>query len=87
VVARTTKNPEEGVRIIISSRTGAFEDRVATTNALGRYAIYLPDGDWSVKVQMPSGRIYPASGGEITVSEGQITDTLGRQIPSLIITR
>jgi hypothetical protein len=87
VVSRTTKSAEEGVRIIISSRTGAFEDRVTTTDAYGRYAIHLPDGDWSVKVQMPSGRIYPASGGEITVTEGQIRDSLGRQVPSLIITR
>jgi hypothetical protein len=45
----------------------------------------LPDGDWTVKVAMPSGRVYAVS--QITISGGQITDDVGRDIPSLIITR
>jgi hypothetical protein len=71
--------------VIVSSRAGNYVDRVATTNASGQYAVKLPDGDWTVKVAMPSGRIYAVS--QITVSSGQIFDDAGRDIPSLIITR
>ena len=39
----------------------------------------------TVKVTMPSGRVYSVS--EITVSNGYITDNIGRDIPSLVITR
>jgi hypothetical protein len=85
VVSSETREAEENVRIILSSRTGAFTDKVALTNAYGRYAVRLPDGDWTVKVAMPSGRVYAVS--EITISGGQIVDNLGREIPSLTITR
>jgi hypothetical protein len=85
VVSGETGQPEEGVRLTVSSRAGAFVDRVQTTDAFGRYAIRLPDGDWTVKVTMPSGRTYSVS--QITVSGGQITDDLGRNVPSLTITR
>ena len=72
VKARDTNEPEEGVRVTISSRTKAFEDRVALTDAFGRFAVKVPDGDWIVNVTMPSGRVYSVS--EITVSNGLITD-------------
>ena len=85
VVSSDTRQAEEGVRIIVSNRLGKFENRVATTDAYGRYAVRLPDGDWTVKVDMPSGRVYPVS--QITISGGQIVDNFGRDIPSLTITR
>jgi hypothetical protein len=58
---------------------------VTLSDAFGRFAVKVPDGDWTVKVTMPSGRVYPVS--EITVSRGAITDEVGRDIPSLTITR
>lgn len=85
VKARTSGDPQEGVRVTLSSRTNAFEDRVQETDAAGRFAVRVPDGDWTVKVTMPSGRTYPVS--QITVSNGAITDDDGRDIPSLVITR
>jgi len=85
VLSSDTREAEEGVRVIVSSRPGNFVDRVATTDAFGHYAVRLPDGDWTVKVAMPSGRVYPVS--QITISGGQITDSYGQDIPSLIITR
>jgi len=85
VVSGDTGTTEEGVQLVVSSRTNAFTDRVANTDAFGRYAIKVPDGDWTVNVVMPSGRMYPVS--QITVSGGQITDDLGRNVPSLTITR
>jgi hypothetical protein len=85
VKARGTGDPEEGVRVTVTSRTNAFEDRVQSTDAAGRFAVRLPDGDWTVKVAMPSGRVYAVS--QITVSGGAVADDLGRDIPSLVITR
>jgi hypothetical protein len=82
---RETREPEEGVQIILSSRTRAFEDKFAMTNAFGEFAVRVPDGDWTVKVTMPSGRVYAVS--EITVSNGEISDGRGRDVPSLTITR
>jgi hypothetical protein len=58
---------------------------VAVTDASGRYKVRLPDGDWTVKVTMPSGRIYSLS--QLVVSGGQITDDAGRDVPTLIINR
>ncbi len=85
VVSSDTRQAEEGVRITVANRLGNFENRVATTDAYGRYAVRLPDGDWTVNVEMPSGRVYAVS--QITISGGQIVDNFGRDIPSLTITR
>jgi hypothetical protein len=85
VKARDTSEPEEGVRVTLSSRVGAFEDKSTLSDAFGRFTIRVPDGDWTVKVTMPSGRVYSVS--EITVSNGLVTDNIGRDIPSLVITR
>jgi hypothetical protein len=85
VKSRDTNEPEEGVRVTISNRMNAYEDRVTLTDAFGRFAVKVPDGDWTVNVSMPSGRVYSVS--QITVSNGLITDDIGRDIPSLVITR
>jgi len=85
VKTRDTNEPEEGVRVTISNRTNAYADRVALTDAFGRFAVKVPDGDWTVRVSMPSGRAYSVS--QITVSNGLISDDIGRDIPSLVITR
>ena len=77
--------PEEDVQITVSHRNNAFEDRTARTNDLGKFAMRIPDGDWTVKVTMPSGRVYPVY--RITVSGGVIVDDQGRDIPGLVIDR
>lgn len=82
---RDTREPEEGVRVFLANRGNTFEERAAMTDAFGRFAVRLPDGDWDVKVEMPSGRVYTVS--QITVDRGLITDDQGRDIPSLTITR
>ena len=85
VKARDTSEPEEGVRVSISNRQNTSEGREALTDAFGRFAMRVPDGDWTVSVTMPSGRVYSVS--QIIVSNGQITDEIGRDVPSLVITR
>ena len=62
-----------------------FDRKVALTDAFGRFAVRLDDGDWTVNVTMPSGRVYSVS--QIRVSNGQITDPQGNRVPSLEITR
>jgi hypothetical protein len=85
VKARGTNEPEEGVHVSISNRQGTSETREALTDAFGRFAMKVPDGDWTVSVTMPSGRVYSVI--QIIVSNGQITDEIGRDVPSLVITR
>ena len=85
VKSRDTNEPEEGVRVTVSNRTNTYAERVALTDAFGRFAVKVPDGDWTVNVTMPSGRSYSVS--QITVSNGLISDNIGRDIPSLVITR
>jgi hypothetical protein len=85
VRARGTDEPEDSVQVTVSSRTNPDVEKVALTNAFGKFAVRVPDGDWTVKVAMPSGRVYPVR--QITVSSGMIFDDAGRDVPSLIITR
>ena len=85
VEARDTSEPEEEVRVSISNRQNASERREALTDAFGRFAMKVPDGDWTVSVTMPSGRVDDVR--QISVRNGQITDEIGRDVPSLVITR
>ena len=73
------------MRITVTNRLGKTADRLADTDAYGRYAVRLPDGEWTVKVTMPSGRTYAVS--QLSVSGGQIIDDQGRDVPTLVITR
>jgi len=74
----------EGVRVTVSSRTEPGLARAGLSNAFGRFAIRLDDGDWTVRVSMPSGRIYSVR--QITVQDGRVVDNdEGRDIPNLII--
>jgi len=74
----------EGVRVTVSSRTEPGLARAGLSNAFGRFAIRLGDGDWTVRVTMPSGRVYAVR--QITVQNGRVVDDQeGRDIPNLII--
>lgn len=85
VVRAEDRQPEGGVGLTVESKTRAFTNRRAVTDAFGHYQVRLPDGDWTVKVATPGGRTVAVS--ELTVSNGQITDDQGRSIPTLIINR
>jgi hypothetical protein len=85
VKSGVTGLPEEGVELTVSNKTRAFADRRIRSNSSGRYAVRLPDGDWTVSVTLNDGSLYPVRG--LTVSNGQIVDDLGRDIPTLTITR
>jgi hypothetical protein len=84
VFSSSDGQPEADVRIgVRNAATGGA--KAITSDALGRFAIRLPDGDWAVDVTMPSGRVYEVS--QLHIVNGAITDGLGRRIPSLEITR
>ncbi len=85
VQSRTAGQREEGVRVIITDPSDPTRGKATVTDAFGRFAIKLTDGDWTVNVTMPSGRIYAVS--QVRVIDGQITDTEGQRVPRLEITR
>lgn len=85
VVSGTTGQAEKGVKVVVSHRIlpPAFVNREATTDALGRYAIDVPPGDWAVKIVRPDGKTYSVK--NITVSGGRVTADDGQAVPSLVI--
>jgi hypothetical protein len=87
VISAESKSPEEGVTVIISNMTKQFADRQAMTDADGEFKVSLPDGDWAVKVKMPSGTIFTVRSDYVTASNGKITDSSGRIIADCVITR
>ncbi len=84
-VETNSGDPREGVRVAVSSRTGGRAPHYGISDAFGNFAIKLEDGDWSVEVTMPSGRVYSVR--QVSVTNGQIIDNREqREIPNLIIT-
>ena len=76
--------PRGEVPVSVTSRNNSLVHRDGLTNAFGGFAIRLADGEWTVKVTMPSGRVYPVR--QISVSDGRITDLQeGREVYDLII--
>ena len=85
VQTRSGGQREEGVRVSVTDSYDRRRGKTTLTDAFGRFAIKLTDGDWTVNVTMPSGRVYAVS--QIRVSNGQVIDPQGHRVPSLEITR
>jgi hypothetical protein len=74
----------EGVRVTVASKSAIGRFHSGMSDAFGGFAIRLEDGDWTVRVTMPSGRAYAVR--EISVKDGKVIDSReGREIPNLII--
>jgi hypothetical protein len=74
----------EQVELIVSNRANTAIRRDGLTDALGNFAIRLGDGEWTVNVRMPSGRIYPVR--TVAVFDGKVTDERERrEVRNLII--
>ena len=56
----------------VTNRSNNLVHHDGLTNAYGSFAIRLTDGDWTVNVTMPSGRVYPVR--SISVRDGRILD-------------
>ncbi len=86
-VVTESGSPEEAVTVVLSNRAGGFSDRTTQTDAFGEFKISLPDGDWAVKVTMPSGSVYNVGPG-VTAGGGQVIDSSSNRIVTdLRITR
>ena len=64
------------VRLTVTNRSKimASFSAAASANAFGGFAIRVPDGQWIVKVTMPSGNIQTVR--NITVTDGKVMDNL-----------
>jgi hypothetical protein len=77
-------NSLEGIRVTVASRNPVGLIHSGTSDAFGEFAIRLEDGDWSVRVTKPSGRVYVIR--EVSVRNGKVIDNReGRDIPNLVI--
>ena len=85
VISSETGLAQDGVSLMIASRSGNIADQEVVTDAAGHYSVRLPDGQWIVRMKMPSGKIYALS--QLVVKSGQIHDDLDRDIPTLNISR
>lgn len=81
-IASGSYAPLEGVEVTVASQATpkTFVDRRTMSDALGRFAITIPDGDWEVSVPDSKGK---SVSQKITVSGGVITTDKGREIPSI----
>lgn len=88
VLSAVSGDPEDGVLVTLTNRSGRFEPRTATTASDGTFSITLPEGDWTVAVPKPND---PAGAltidRDITVSGGVITDDQDRQVTLMSINR
>jgi len=84
-VESSAGEPQGEVPVTVTSRSNSSIHRDGLTNAFGGFAIRLTDGEWTVNVTMPSGRVYSVR--SVTVSNGRVLDNQeGREVQSLIIT-
>ena len=87
VVSAESRRPEEGVTVVVSNMTKNYVDRPAMTDADGEFKVSLPDGDWLVKVTMPSGKVYSVGRDYVTAGNGRVVDASGRNVAEFLITR
>jgi len=87
IVSADSLDPEENVEVVISDRTGRYGDKTSRTNAFGQFAVSLPEGEWSINLTMPSGRVLAVAQGGITANAGRIIDMYGRDLKKLVIKR
>ncbi len=74
----------EDVRVSVTSQDRLDLAHNGVTNAFGRFAIRLEDGEWTVNVTLPSGRVHEVR--RISVKGGRVIDRAeNRDIPNLII--
>ena len=72
------------VPVSVTNRNNGLLQHNGVSNAFGGFAIRVPDGQWAVKVTMPSGNIQTVR--NITVTDGKVMDNVeGKEVYNLII--
>jgi len=75
----------EEVLVSVVNRNNSLIHHDGISNAFGGFAIHVPDGQWTVKVTMPSGRVETVR--NVTVTNGKVLDNReAREVFNLIIT-
>ena len=87
MISADSRLPEEGVTVIVSNVTKNYVDRPSMSDADGEFKVSLPDGDWAVKVKMPSGSVYQVGRDFVTASNGRVVDSSGRNVAEFVISR
>jgi hypothetical protein len=76
--------PRSEVPVTVVNRSNSFLRHSGASDAFGTFAIKVPDGQWIVRVTMPSGS--QQSVRSITVRDGKVLDNQeGREVQNLII--
>ena len=76
--------PRGEVPVTVINRNGSSIRHNGVTDAFGAFAIRVPDGQWVVRVTMPSGTMQTVR--NITVTGGRVVDNLElREVQNLII--
>jgi hypothetical protein len=76
--------PRGEVPVTVINRTNSAIRHTGLSNAFGGFAIKVPDGQWRVRVTMPSGNAQTVR--EITVTDGKVMDNYeAREVHNLII--
>jgi hypothetical protein len=86
VVSGVSGKAEVGVKVVFSDRRQRFDDKTATTDANGLLSVFLPEGDWAVRIDegtAAQNKTYDA----VTSSGGKFMDPSGRAIYSLRLSR
>ena len=79
------RRPREEVPVVVVNRFNSSIRHTGVSDAYGGFAIRVPDGQWIVRVTMPSGNTQPVR--DITVSGGRVIDNAeGKDMANLIIT-
>jgi hypothetical protein len=85
VLSKATNAGVPNVRVTATNRLKTHPDQVGKTDALGRFALQLFDGNWTIMVENASGQRVSAK--NVSVSGGIVSDDRGRAIRNLEIGR
>jgi hypothetical protein len=78
------RTPRGEVPVTVINRQDSAIRRNGVSDAFGTFAIRVPDGEWTVRVTLPSGNTQPVR--HITVTGGKVMDNLeAREVQNLII--
>jgi hypothetical protein len=85
VVSGLLGKKEAGLQVVFSDLKGTYPDRVKTTDDVGAFEVFLPNGSWSIKVVDPKAvsGTKPKEYGEVTSTAGRYLDDQDSPIYSL----
>jgi hypothetical protein len=83
VILEGDRSPDAGVSVVMVDANGKQTNRLATTDALGRFALFAPDGTWELTVVDSAGERYYY--GDFAVAEGVVRSSNGKVFPNFTL--